>query len=223
MKVEARIVSFVVKWFFRIFLRVDLSQVYKLPMKGPLILVANHINAIEVPVGFCELLPRPITGFAKIESWENPLRRYLFNLWGAIPIKRGTADLGAFRKAMEALAAGKIMAIAPEGTRSYDGSLAVGNAGVIMLAARSGAPVMPMVFYGHEKFWDNVKHFRRTDFRLAFGPSFTVDKGATGKDVRQQATNEIMYQLAKLLPPEQRGLYSDLNQATTQFIKFVDN
>ena len=30
-----------------------------------------------------------------------------------------------------------------------------------------------------------------------------------------------MYQLAALLPPEQRGLYEDLDQATAKYVKFA--
>ena len=221
MNLVQAIVNFLIKHFFRIICRVDDSQLGRVPKTGPLILAANHINAIEVPVVFTHLQPRPITGMAKIETWDNPFKGWLFSLWGAIPVERGTADLSAFRKSLEALSAGRILAIAPEGTRSYDGQLGPGNTGIIMLAVRSQAPVLPMVFYGHENFWENLKHLRRTDIHIAVGRPFNVDPSALDREARHQAVGEIMYQLAQLLPSEYRGVYADLGKATTDYIHFL--
>lgn len=218
MTLKQTIVSFVIKHFFRILCRVDRSQLYKVPKTGPLILAANHVNAVEVPILFTELMPRPITGLAKIESWDNKAKGWLFSLWGAIPVRRGTADLSAFRESLEALAAGRILAIAPEGTRSYDGQLGPGNSGIIMLAVRSGAPVLPVVYWGHEHFWDDLKHLHRSQMHIAVGELFQVDNQALERDNRKQATDEVMYQLAALLPAGYRGQFADLNKATTQFI-----
>jgi 1-acyl-sn-glycerol-3-phosphate acyltransferase len=103
-----------------------------------LILVANHINFLEVPIMFTHLQPRPVTGFAKVETWNNPAMGALFDLWGAIPLKRGSADTVAFKRGLEVLEAGKILAVAPEGTRSGNGMLQKGHPGVVMLALRSG-------------------------------------------------------------------------------------
>ena len=40
--------------------------------------------------------------------------------------------------------------------------------------------------------------------------------------VRQQMADEVMYLLSALLPERYRGAYADLDQATTEFIAFLN-
>ena len=64
---------------------------------------------------------------------------------------------------------------------------------------------------------------RRPDFYIAVGRPFHLDPGAdkvTGA-VRQQMVDEIMFQIASLLPPAYRGFYSDTAAATERYLCFV--
>ena len=61
--------------------------------------------------------------------------------------------------------------IAPEGTRSGNGRLQRGLPGAVLLAMRSGAPLLPMAYYGGEKFRDNLRNLRRTDFHIQIATS----------------------------------------------------
>jgi 1-acyl-sn-glycerol-3-phosphate acyltransferase len=161
-------------------------------------------------------------GFAKAETWDNPALGFLADLWGGIPLHRGKADTSAMRQALKALEAGYILGVTPEGTRSGHGRLQHGNPGVVLLALRSGAPLLPLVFWGGELFWDNLPRLRRTDFDAAVGQSFTLDAGGVmvNKQVRREMTDEIMYQMAALLPPAYRGVYADLSNATESYLRF---
>ena len=91
------------------------------------------------------------------------------------------------------------------------------------MALKSEVPILPVVYYGHEHFWPNFKRLRRTDFYLNVGRPFTLDHhGAPAtKAVRRQMVDEIMYQLARLLPPENRGYYADLSSATEKYFQFL--
>lgn len=224
MTVAYRLVTSTIRGLVRLLCRVDDGALAQVPPRGPLILVANHINFLEVPIVYTHLQPRPLTGFAKAEAWDNPLLRILADLWGAIPIRRGEADLVALREGLAALRQGRILGVAPEGTRSGDGRLQPGNPGVALLALRSGAPLLPVVHYGGERFWDNLRRLRRTDFRLAVGRLFSLDPGGVrvSGPVRQRMTDEIMYQLARLLPPAYRGAYEDLEASTEAFLRFEE-
>ena len=202
--------------------RVNDAQLARVPDRGPLILVINHVNFLEAPVVFPRLRPRPMTGFAKAETWANPALRLLADLWDAIPLQRGEADVAAMRRALAALEAGYILIVAPEGTRSGDGRLQRGLPGTAFLALRSGAPLLPLVYYGGERFWENLPRLRRTDFHIVVGQPFYLSAqgvNVTGQ-VRQQMADEIMYQMAALLPPEYRGVYSDLSAATETYLRF---
>ena len=222
MTLTYRVVFSMIKGLMRVLCRVDDAQLARVPDQGPLIIVANHVNFLEVPLIYTHLQPRPLTGFAKVEAWNNPLIGALFDLGGAIPLYRGEADLLAFRQALKALEAGRILALAPEGTRSGHGRLQRGRSGAVLLALRSGAPLLPLVYYGGELFWRNLTHLRRTDFHIVVGQPFYLDASGVKvtRQVRQQMIDEVMYQMAALLPPAYRGVYSDLTAATEAYLRF---
>ncbi len=217
-----QVVTLGIKGITRTILRLDDAQLARVPAHGPLILVPNHINFLEAPVLYTHLQPRRMTALAKAETWDNPFLRYLFNMGEAIPLRRGEADIAALRRSLGVLEAGNILAIAPEGHRSNTGLLQRGHPGVVFVALHSGAPLQPLACWGGEKFRSNVTRLRRTDFHIRVGQPFHID--TRGKPVsgalRQQIADEIMYQLAALLPPEYRGYYGDLRAATEEYLRF---
>ena len=223
MTLTYHVVNTLFKAILRAMCRVDDSQWHKIPEKGPLLIVVNHINFVEVPMMVTHLMPRPITGFVKSENWEKPLMRWLFTMWNAIPLHRGEADLTAVRAGLAALADGQILAVAPEGTRTGDGRLRQGHPGIVTMALKSKAPILPVAYFGHETFWQNIKRLRRTDFFFRVGRPFTMDlgDGRATKQTRQQMIDEIMYQIAHLLPPQNRGHYANLDAATENYIRFL--
>lgn len=202
--------------------QVEADDLAAIPQSGPLIIVANHVNSLEVPVMYTFLQPRPIAGFAKAETWRNPLLGYLFDLWGGIPLERGAADIQAIRLGLQALSQGKILAIAPEGTRNRTGVLMRAHPGIALIALRSRAPIVPIAYFGHENFIYNLKKLKRTRFVVKVGRSFTINTPETNspKDVRQHIADEIMYQIAALLPPDYRGPYADLDAFTPRYLNF---
>lgn len=219
------LVAALVNWFlrrvFQTVCRIDISELASVPAEGPLIMVGNHVNFLEAPILLPHLAPRPVIGVAKRESWKNPLFYFLFNLWHAVPIDRGTVDREAFRLSIEALQQNKILAVFPEGTRSKDGCLLQGKPGIVALALRSKAPLLPIAFYGYENFWPNLKRLRRTDFHIVVGKPFRLDIGseALSRDTRQAVTDEIMYKIAELLPPHYRGYYHHVTPIQYRYIR----
>jgi 1-acyl-sn-glycerol-3-phosphate acyltransferase len=207
------------RWFMNIVIRlgtdilcrIDKGDFPKVPARGPLILVTNHIGSLEIPLLFSHLQPRKLIGLAKIETWNSKFIGWLFDLWDAIPVRRGEADLEAIRACLEVLKAGDILAIAPEGTRSNNGRLLHAQAGIVLIALRSGAPILPMAHWGGEAFDSNLKKLKRTDFHFRVGKLFYLD--AKGEKVngekRQAMADEIMSQIAVLMPEEYRGEYAN--------------
>lgn len=216
-----RLINAVVGLFVRALCRVDDEQIASIPMQGPLILVANHVNFLEIPVLHSRLLPREVVGLAKAESWDNRLLGWLFDRWGAIPIRRGEADIVALRRALAVLDEGGILAVAPEGTRSRHGRLQRGHPGVVTLAAKSGAPVLPVVFYGGEQLGVNLRRLRRTRFHILVGKPFcvTTDAARPSREIRQRIADEIMARMAALLPPAYRGAYADVEPAASEYLR----
>jgi len=202
--------------------RIDKRDFSKVPAHGPLILVTNHIGSLEVPLLFVHLQPRKMIGLAKIETWDSKFMGWLFDLWDAIPVRRGEADLDAIRACLEVLKAGNILAIAPEGTRSYHGRLLRGQPGIAMIALRAGVPILPMAHWGGKDFGANLKKLKRTDFHVRVGKLFCLD--AQGEkvngEIRQTMADEIMSQIAALMPEEYRGEYTHC-KSTLKYLRFL--
>lgn len=217
-----RATNFTFKRIMRAWLRVDDSHWDKIPATGPYIMAVNHINFMDIPVMYTHLVPRPINGFVKSEGFDQIAYGWLFKLWGGISVQRGEADMSAVRAGLSVLREGKILVIAPEGTRTGDGRLIQGQPGIVIMALKAGVPILPVVCYGHEDLWRNTKRLRRTDFHVRVGRPFYLDprRARVTKDVRRQMVDEIMYQLARLLPEKNRGHYGDLTLATETFLRF---
>jgi 1-acyl-sn-glycerol-3-phosphate acyltransferase len=203
--------------------RIEVDEDDKIPANGPLILALNHIGSIEVPLLLAYVQPRRVISLAKIETWNNKLLGWLFDVWESIPIRRGEVDLGALRRCLACLSAGDILAVAPEGTRSYDGKLLYGRPGIVLIGLHSGAPILPVAHWGVEKFPQNLKHLKRTEFHIRVGKPFTLDtKGekVTSK-IRGEMVDEIMFQIAALIPEEYRGKYANRTPAPVKYLRFA--
>jgi 1-acyl-sn-glycerol-3-phosphate acyltransferase len=215
-------VFLVIKIGLSVLCRIDAGELRRVPARGPMIAISNHTGQLEVPILFAWLAPRPVSGWAKSETWDKPFFKWLFNLWGAIPLHRGEADMNALRAALERLDDGYIFGVAPEGTRNKTGRLLRAHPGAVTLAVRSGAPLIPIAHWGGENFVSNLKNLRRTEFHLRVGRPFAIHNGGEriGREARQQIADEMMYQIAALLPEEYRGEYSDMSKATTEYLNF---
>ncbi len=212
------------RFVFRIVCRINPDDFKKIPVDGPLILVGNHINFLEVPVVIPHIDHPNVIGVSKRESWNNPLFNFLFTRWNIIPIDRGLVDREAFRQMEEALKQNSVIAISPEGTRSKNGKLLQGKPGVVAIAVRSGAPLLPLAFYGYENFWQNLKKLRKTDFKVVVGKPFKLNMNGLGlsREVRQEVTDEIMYKIAELLPEYYRGYYEFQGELQYKYLTPVE-
>ena len=221
MNFSLHLITFILRVYFRLTLRLDARGMEKVPAQGPLIIISNHTGQIEVPVLATLLQPRKITGWAKAEAFENPFLRWVFGAWGIIPVHRGEADIKSLKLALRSIEKGLIFGIAPEGTRNYTGKLKRALPGAVTLALHSGATIIPIAHWGGEVYLKNLKKFKRSDFHLRVGEPFTINtKGVkVSAELRQQIVDEMMVQLALLLPEEYRGEYTELCKIETQFIK----
>jgi 1-acyl-sn-glycerol-3-phosphate acyltransferase len=176
-----------------------------------MILVMNHIHWIDIPV-VGALLPFAyrLSWLGKAELFEKPLWRWFFRAMQVIPIKRGRGDLAALETATEALRAGVILLIFPEGHRSRNGLLQKGRGGAVRLAMRAQVPLIPVAVIGTEHGLGGV--LRGKPVKLRIGEPYRIAPTAEGKippDLMEHLTTEMMLRIGALLPAEYRGVYAD--------------
>ncbi len=223
MSLSQKFIVLLFKVILRLICRIDGTELERVPRQGPLIVVTNHTNILDIPIIYTCLQPRLLHGLVLAERWKNRLFGYFLDACETIPLRRGEPDLAALRRATAYLDEGHQVIIMPEGTRSGDGRLQAGLPGVVLLAQHNRTPVQPVVIFGGEKYKDNLAGLKRTDFHIRVGKRFCLEspEGKISRLHRQQAADEIMYQLAALLPERYRGVYADLSAATQQFISWL--
>ena len=216
------LIIFILRVYTRLTCRLDAPDLQKVQAKGPLIVITNHTGQIEVPILFAHLQPRKLTAWAKAEAFDHWFLNYIFKLWNVIPVRRGEADMKSLKLAIQMIKQGYIFGIAPEGTRNKTGKLLRAMPGTVLLALHSNAPILPIVHWGGENYLKNLKQFKRTDFHIRIGEPFhlNVEGVRVTSEIRQQIADEMMVEIAKLLPEEYRGEYSDLSKATQKFIVY---
>lgn len=203
--------------------RIHDEALTRVPAHGPLIIVGNHVQLLEIPLLYARLQPRRMHGLVLAERWKNPVLGWMLNTAESIPLERGGININSIHTAVDVLKRGEILAIMPEGTRSRSGCLQAGHSGVVLLALKSKAPILPLVTYGGEKARDNLKKFRRTDFFINVGEPFTLNYEGSQANSQQrvQMLDEIMYRMAALLPPEYRGVYANLPAGYQNTMPFI--
>ena len=92
------------------------------PLSGPLIVVANHLDRADPPL-ISASLPRPVIFMAKVELFRSPLSRWIVTNFGAIPVRRDIPDREALAKAKNLLNSNLVIGVFPEGTRSASAQL----------------------------------------------------------------------------------------------------
>jgi len=181
------------------------------PKRGPALIVINHLGDADA-VLLAASIPRIIDGMGKIELDEHWLVGPMFRAYGIIYIHRGRPDRKAIRAALDGLAEGRMLAIAPEGRQAVGGKLEEGTEGTAFLAMKSGALIVPVAMTGTEN--ENIynrKWWQRAQVTLSIGKPFYLKENQDRQVMLREGTNQIMESLASLLPPAYVGNYK-MNQ-----------
>jgi 1-acyl-sn-glycerol-3-phosphate acyltransferase len=216
------VLMFGLRLAMKLLLRIEKVGWNNIPPTGPVIMMINHIAFLD-PVILTGFFPRYLISMAKVEAYQDKLLGPLVRAFDGFPVNRGAGDRQALRTAFDVLDAGLALLIAPEGHRSENVALGEAHEGIAYVASRAGVRVVPVAISGTDRFKHNYKRLRSTHVVYRFGQPFYLDAGderLTSESLKQM-TDEAMYQLAALLPPEQRGLYANLDQATTRYVRLV--
>lgn len=218
-----RILRFLLRHIgFTLLAKIDrVEGLENIPTQGAAILMINHIAFID-PIVVLNIVPRNIVPLAKIEVYEYPLVGIFPRLWGVIPVRREEVDRRAIQQTLEILRAGEIVLVAPEGTRGP--ALKQGKEGIAYLASRSAAPIVPVAIEGTIGYptlrGSRVWRTRGAEIRFGRPFRFRSSYQRAGREHLRQMTDEALYALAAILPPERRGAYADISLATQETIEW---
>jgi 1-acyl-sn-glycerol-3-phosphate acyltransferase len=189
----------------QMFFRGEAAGLENLPEAGGYIVAANHASLLDPPI-VGQFLPRQVSFFARKTLWKPGIAAWWLDAVGTIPVDRdGGVSIDAVKRVLHALAAGRVVIVFPEGTRSRSGGLQPPRPGIGLLACKARVPVVPARVFG------SFEAFGR-DGRLRLGSPVSVTYGrplspeefdhpGDGKERYSRAAARIMEAITLIEPP----------------------
>jgi 1-acyl-sn-glycerol-3-phosphate acyltransferase len=163
------------------------------PSEGPLIVASNHSQYPD-PVLVCVAVPRRLQWMAKKQLFVFPFRKF-FEFIGSFPVDREGGGRAAIRAALAFLAEGWALGIFPEGTHRGADTSREAKSGVVVLALRSGAPVLP-VHVG--RLPGPLSRLRGKKLHIYVGEPIQLDTALRGGPAYRAAADKIMHTIYAL-------------------------
>ena len=188
----------------RVLFRLSVVGSDRVPRQGRLLVAANHLSVLD-PALIGAVVPRELDYLAKTELFGIPGFGALIRRLNAHPVDRTGSDSAALRLALRLLGAGRALLVFPEGTRGTEGGLQLAQPGAGMLAALSGAPVVPVYIQGSGRALPRGAVVPRpVRVTVTFGAPirFARERGRTRY---QDVSNEIMAAISRLKTETERG------------------
>ena len=142
--VRALVRQILVRW-----LRLRVRGAERLKIDGPVILAPVHRSNLDAPL-VAAVARRRIRALGKESLFASRAGAWVNSALGAIPVSRGHADRQAMRAAREVIASGEMMIVFPEGMRGSGPQIEGLFDGTVYLAAKTGAPIVPIGIAGTE-------------------------------------------------------------------------
>jgi 1-acyl-sn-glycerol-3-phosphate acyltransferase len=157
---------------------------------GPLLVCANHSMLTDpLFISFSFGIGRHLRYMAKIELMRAPILGPILNSIGVFGVDRGKNDVNSIKTALRILKDGGIVGIFPEGTRKKEDNNEA-KKGAIMLAAKTGAPILPVYIPRVKRLFTKVP--------VVIGEPYTVPKTDNGKEGYDIYAEELMNKISDL-------------------------
>jgi 1-acyl-sn-glycerol-3-phosphate acyltransferase len=174
----------------RLLFRVRMTGLEHVPARGSTLLAFNHVSALDGPalaIAFAARTGRPVRFLVAAEFFRRWFHGWVLRTFEQIPIRRGEGDGAALDAALDALRAGSVIAIAPEGAVNADPErLQRIRSGIARLALPTGAPIVPVGMWGTQSRWPRggMRWSRpwRPTLVIVFGPPILPDGDVTSDD-----------------------------------------
>ncbi len=199
----------ILQFLFRHLTRLEYYNLENIPTTGPIILATNHLSRLDIPLLLINPVRSDTTALVTDKYLHYPIFRWFTKTAGGIWLDREHADFAAISTSREVLKEGMMLGIAPEGTRSKTKELLEGKPGTILIALRSGAPIVPTGLFGTEDSMSQILTLRRPRIIVRIGKPFYIpplDRETRSEQLKYW-TDELMLRIAALLPEKYHGFY----------------
>lgn len=142
------------------YLRGRIYGAENVPLAGGLIVVSNHASDFDPPI-VSNCMRRPVAFMAKEELFKVPVLSQAIRLYGAYPVKRGSADRSAIRAALTQLENGWAVGVFLQGTRTFDARIPEPKLGAALIAAKAQVPLLPVSLWGTQAIFQKGSAFPR--------------------------------------------------------------
>lgn len=201
-----RIAQFILWPIFRLVFRFKVIGYENIPLTGPVLIASNHLSNLDPPLLGVAVRGRPLNFMAKAGLFKFAPFAWLLRALNVFPIKRGSPDRKAIRRAISLLKEGQAFCLFPEGTRSHNGKLGRGQPGAGMIISQAqksqGLSIIPARIRGSELAMPRGALFiRPKHVEVKFGPPVALDKidgQGQSKEVYQQIVDTVMEEIGKL-------------------------
>ena len=192
------------KLLARLCFRMRIVHPERMIESGPLILAVNHASFFDPPLaGICS--KRGVFYLARKTLLKWPFFGPLFPAMNVIPVERDGNDMSALREVIKKVKEGNAVLLFPEGTRSIDGKLQPARAGIGLVIAKTGAPVLPMRIFGaYDAFPKNARRFQFSRITVVIGEPihFSAEEiSNTSRETYQTLSNRVMDAIGALKMP----------------------
>ncbi len=182
-----RVFRVIVHGLWSVYFRPEVSGMDRVPLSGPFILAPVHRSNVDFAFAVF-VSPRKTFFMAKDSLWRTKALGGFISQMGAFPVRRGAADRGALAAAESVLTAGEGLVLFPEGTRQEGERLGTLLEGASFLAARTGAPIVPVGIAGTDRAMPKgAKVPRPAKVRLVVGEVVRAPVAPDGGRVQRSA------------------------------------
>jgi 1-acyl-sn-glycerol-3-phosphate acyltransferase len=181
----------------------------RVPLKGPVILAANHQSFLDPPLVGAGLR-RDINYLARESLFRFPVVGWVLRNWNSVPVDREGGGARGLKAILDRLLDGGAIILFPEGTRTRDGKFQPARSGIGLTVIKSKAPVVPVRVFGtYEAYGPSMRWPKPRRVGVKYGkPLYFESLRAEAKQcskerlkaIYQQVANEIMAAITKLEP-----------------------
>lgn len=194
-----RVVRTLVVIFCRIFWRMEIHGLDKVPTGTPFILSAVHRSNIDSLV-VAGVTSRRLRYLGKDSMWKFALPGRFFSAMGGIPVHRGEADREALKALQTALEQGEPVVVFPEGQRRTGPVVEDIFDGPAFVASRTGVPILPVGIGGSERAMPpGAKSIRPVKVVLVIGDPIPAPVSVDGGRVSRSQIRETTATLRRTI------------------------